>query len=471
MSPYATHSVIRRTLLGTVLCALTVASCGPRRPEVDRLVLVTIDTLRADHLSLFGYQFETSPFLDSLAAQGVTFTRAYAQVPTTAPSHTSIFTSLYPMQHGVLSNVQKLDDSFLTLAEALSEAGYETAAFVSTNVHFRSGNIAQGFEVFDEHPVKKPRARRNRADKYRRADTTIDAALQWLDGRDASQKLFLWIHLFDPHSPVQPPVAQRHEIEKQYKESGKRKFLKFLRPGHGKLKKNHYRKRIRKYDAEILFADSQLRRLFEALNDPQSNDLWVVTSDHGQALYSHGRHGHSKQVYNTLLHVPLIFYSSTGQFSPAVIDDVLVEHVDLVPTLAELMGFDFSDQRGETQGESFAPRLFGERVGRQKNFSIAQNSRYPQRFSRRNSASPLKLSLQTLESKFVLNTAADDELYDLTEDPYEHQNLADAVDRQIEREKLEQALVRQVETLSIGATGEEVDEETIERLRALGYLQ
>ncbi|MHC4220645.1 MAG: sulfatase, partial [Planctomycetota bacterium] len=161
----------------------------------DRILLITLDTLRADHLSCYGYPRRTSPFIDSIAAEGVRFTRAFAPMATTVPSHASMLTGLYPLQHGVLKNGNRLSDDVGTLPEILASAGFETAGFVSTNRHFADGNLHQGFRHFDEPAPEGLEL------QYRCAEQTLDTARAWLAQTPPPPRLFLWIHLFDPHMP------------------------------------------------------------------------------------------------------------------------------------------------------------------------------------------------------------------------------------------------------------------------------
>jgi len=148
-----------------------------KEQRIDRIILITVDTLRADHLGCYGYPRQTSPFIDKLARDGILFRRAFAHMATTVPSHASIFTSLYPIQHNVPNNRHRLDDSFLTMAEVFSTMGYQTAGFVST--HFfgtSSSNLSQGFDIFDA-AIKKA----NKKGRYRKAKSTVDAAIKWLN--------------------------------------------------------------------------------------------------------------------------------------------------------------------------------------------------------------------------------------------------------------------------------------------------
>ena len=218
-----------RQALATVLLSLSISVAGCQDspaapPAFDRIVFITIDTLRADHLAEFGYPIDTAPFLTSLSTRGVTFRYAFAHSATTGPSHASLFTSLYPFQHGVQNNGQKLDESFVTLAELLSDRGFSTAAFVSGNALFGSSQIAQGFTHYDQPPLKEMRDGQGRPTVYRPADRTTGTVLDWLEKQPVDEPFFLWVHYYDPHMPLNPPDATSsrllHQLMQLWTSSG-----------------------------------------------------------------------------------------------------------------------------------------------------------------------------------------------------------------------------------------------------------
>jgi arylsulfatase A-like enzyme len=462
-------------LLASAVIATCLTGCRQALPRPDRIILVTIDTLRADHVSAYGYPVEITPFLDSLAARGVAFARAFAQSATTGPSHASLFTGLYPIQHGVQANGRKLDRSFMTLAEGLAANGYRTAAFVSTNAHFRWGNLSQGFEVYDEQPLPEGRRQKGkRIRRYRPANATIDAALDWLVGVERSEKLFLWIHLYDPHKGLHPPDRDLRQVERLAKKLGRRAHQDFLRAAHGNPDRGKLYRNILLYDAEIRFVDRELRRLYAAMATEGSRDLWIVTSDHGQGLDSHhGWFGHAKQIYNVQLRVPLVFHLTEPGLPPAMIEDVIAEHVDIAPTIAELAGFELSQPRAAVQGSSLTAYLRGDRPAAVKTLSFAQSSRYRKRApGRRPNRGKPKMSLQSLQHKYILTEGSEDELFDLSLDPHERRNLIAEPEYAGRRAELQARLLGMVETLADSEIeAESVDEDTLDRLRALGYLQ
>ena len=189
---HETRFTVTKLVLVSAAAMILCACTAPRHAKlsVDRIVFITIDTLRADHLPSFGYPLETAPFLTSLAQRATSFKKAFAHSATTGPSHASMFTGLYPIQHRVQNNGQKLDSSFVTLAETLTPLGFQTAAFVSGNAHFGSSNIAQGFHTYDQ-PPDLARKNKGKPRLYRPAKETSEQAIRWLDTVGAADKFLL----------------------------------------------------------------------------------------------------------------------------------------------------------------------------------------------------------------------------------------------------------------------------------------
>lgn len=473
-----------RPLLG-LLAAAVVASCGAPQfrieQPIDRVVLITVDTLRYDHLGSSGYPLHPTPFLDELAAEGFSFTRAFAQASATGPTHASLFTSLYPLQHGVSSNGKRLDDSFVTLAEVLRDEGFRTAAFVSTNAHFidRRGNLCQGFEVCNEQP---PPSAEDMEDQewrreYRPATETVEAALGWLRDVSPDDRFLLWVHLYDPHKPLRPPEPYRELIGGRLADFGEPEFRGFLREEQGIDVGDDVEllESILDYDAETLYVDDELRRLSTSMASMGLGDraVWVVSADHGQGLGHHGWFGHSKLIYNSQLQVPLIFHFSETDFGERHVDDHVAEHVDVAPTLLELVGRDLSSQVLPVTGRSLVPRVVGNNEGTRKWFSFAERVRYIERRQHLpNYEAGERYALQDREYKYILFTEGIDEFYDLVEDPSELVNLIDDPAYAERRDQLRDVLVGMIAELASGIQAESVeDSETIERLRALGYIQ
>ena len=445
-----------------------------------RIVLVVVDTLRADHLGSYGYRRPVSPFLDSLAERGVVFRRAYAQSSTTQPSHASLFTSLYPLQHNVHRNGYRLDESYVTLAELLARQGFATAAFTSTDAHFDWGGLRQGFDHYDElaedGSTKRDTKRKPDDKLYRPANETVDSAIQWLDDVSPDERFFLWVHLFDPHGPRQPPAEHLQRLwPKNVAE--RLAHIEFLKTEHqlDTSRNGALRRQILLYDGEIAFVDAELARLYSEFERRglDNGALWVVTADHGEGLENHGWFGHSKQLYNVQLHVPLIFHFDSGLYAGKVIADRVVEHVDLTPTLMDLVKAEnaLEEQILPIQGQSLMPLMRGIGEGYTKRYAFAQRSLYPKRRKLRIEAMTKgqNYALQTLDAKYFLYTEGDDEFYDLTRDPYETRNRIDRASK--EKDELRTTLEEWIDRLRSERAPLPVDSEAIERLRALGYLQ
>ncbi len=455
-----------------VACSMTATDAG----VPQRLVLITVDTLRADHMSSFDYPIATTSFLDRLAAEGTSFTRAYAHSATTKPSHSSLFTSLYPVQHRVQNNGLVLDDEFETMAELLRAAGYSTAAFVSTDAPL-GGNVGQGFQVWDQHRAD-PDLDGGRK-QYRAAGETVDRALAWVDemvanGRD---KFFLWVHVYDPHKPLLPPAEVLEEVEEMIAAYGEQAYRDLLesRGIPADDEKSSARQAVAAYDAEIVYADRQLARLFEHLGANGLNDeaLWVVTSDHGQGLGAHDWFGHSKQIYNAQLWVPLLFWRADGEAGVQVHERV-VQHVDVLPTIATIFELTPS-QIMPMQGQSLSQYLSGGRPRDAGWFAFAERSYYGDASMRRQQRSNYepgeRYALQDIEYKYLLYAEGDDEFYDLRADPYELVNMIAAPELADRRDQMRDVLASLLENMPSEHEAQAVSPEEIARLRDLGYLQ
>jgi len=456
------------------------------KAEIKHIFLITVDTLRADHLGCYGYIRNTSPFIDSLAEKGVLFEKAYSQTASTSPSHASIFTGLYPSQHRVLANGYVLDDSYMTLAEILRENGLKTAAFTSTDRHFRRSNISQGFEFYDE-PLDTVKTY---GFKYRQAGFTIDNAISWLDNFNPENRLFLWIHLFDPHYPYHPPKEYHERIDNDLKQDVFLKYIEnfyidtevfnkaHLGPDYKYLNnKEKMYKYITNYDAEIEYADDELKRLYDFAERKglNKNSLWVITSDHGEALGQHHWRQHGAMIYQEEIQVPLIFFSDRN-FTSKRIKDV-VENFDIFPTILDFLQIEIDDSLAtEINSISLSKKIWNAQESLGKNFAFSQRGRkvkekpiiegYDER---------QKYAIQNEKFKYIYRSDAEDEFYDIRQDPFEQTNLTNtATHKYIEEKKvLGENLVELLTKLDKydNVKTEMVDKKTIERLKSLGYLK
>ena len=474
---------------------LTELRTPSRSQRSDHILLITLDTLRADHMSCYGYPRETTPFIDSIAAGGVRFTRAFAPMATTAPSHATMLTGLYPLQHTVVKNGNRLPDDVGTLPEILSAAGFETAGFVSTNVHFAVGNIDQGFGHFDEPAPEETRIGPVGGDDsldlhYRRAEQTLAGAQAWLEQAPPPKRLFLWIHLFDPHTPYVPrrahfdaATAGDDEAVAAWLDFVRREHHVDLRPGPGMPpgtadadRRPDDRLGYDLYDAEIHYLDACLKAFFDRTAALGFEDfLTIIVADHGEGLDTHGWWGHGKHIYNEQVRIPLILRWPDGRFAGQVVDTV-VEANDLMPTILQAAGVErriVARHRAlPIEGTPLQSLLaadagaggFGHAFIQRREF--ARDSSGSSNYERGE-----KFALVNADWKYIYRTAGADELYHLATDFYEQHNLIDS--DPAEMRDLQATLLDLIDGLEAG-TGlgrEVVDAETIRKLRSLGYVQ
>ncbi len=467
------------------------AAAGDRsvqRKKIKRVVLVTIDTLRADHLGYMGYPRDTSPFLDRLAHEGVLFKNAFTVIPYTAPSHASIFTSLYPMQHNVIDNRSEFDKKkFVTMAEYLKEHGYETAAFVS--VVLLTQLFHQGFDHM-EPAVDQPFSTR------KDAAAVVTGAIDWMSKRPSGDAFFLWIHLFDPHTPYAKEIEYKESPRDALK--GKDRLGDFwintqgIEPDLFKDdKKESIWNTMNMYDGEIQFVDSQIRRLYEFMEGKGFNDrsLWIVTSDHGEGLSSHFFFGHHARVYDEELRAPIILLNP-GDRNRVVIDD-LVENIDILPTLAELVGLSLNKSAVPIEGRSLVPIIKGKRK-KHRDYIFSEGGESDKVHCEKAtnqlaSTLPLsslilrcadggnKFSLRDQDYKYIHNPEGQDEFYNLRDDPRELRNLGSTNSRKKDHMKklLSDFVERMGKKQPVKTESEkrvdDKDELQEETLRSLGY--
>jgi arylsulfatase A-like enzyme len=401
-----------------VSLALLVVGCGESAPNPRSLLLVTVDTLRADHMSSYGYERETSPGLDRLAAEGVRFRNEIVQRGGTWPSLTSILTSMYPRSHGVRSNGDPLDRSKRNVAELLREHGFRTAAFL-TNM------LSAEHRGFDEVVLFGDKAKRGR-DGAAAAD-----AAQWLrDHRD--EKFFLWLHLMGPHDPYNPEPEYRERFDTGYVGpiDGSRSLLKNIHSRRHQLSERELAHIVSLYDADILQVDAKIRTVLDVLDevDIASDTLVVFSSDHGEELYEHNFYFfHSLSIYESVLNVPLIF-SLPGRIPRGKTVDAIVESIDLAPTMFELLGLPIPD---EFEGKSLVPLISGDRNASAElaaayselgpYIQSVRTDRWHYIYNPRQLSSPGSREGDT--GRKGIFSIAREELYDLLEDPEQKRNV------------------------------------------------
>jgi arylsulfatase A-like enzyme len=333
-----------------VLCiGLVLAACGgpARRAEQPNVLLVTVDTLRADRVSSYGFELQTTPNIDALAGRGILFERAIAAASTTAPSHASIMTSRYTRGHsiGFLNDGSRLEGG-VTLAEIFREHGYRTAGFIGNTVLQRRNGFDRGFDTYDD---ELPTPERNRAELFRerRAQDTTQRALAWL-GTAGDQPIFLWVHYQDPHGPYTPPPEYAGRFRERPREAERAlpvvesqlpwDAIPAYQAIEGLSLPSEYRGR---YADEIFYADESIGRLVAAFEGLGRTAVVLLTADHGESLGEDGRFFmHGFATTPQLAHVPMVLVAPG--LAPSRRRD-LVHHVDVMPTLLDLAGIAVPD--------------------------------------------------------------------------------------------------------------------------------
>lgn len=398
-----------------VLAVLTLpfgCTVPPARPP--NVLLITIDTLRADRLGRAGL----TPTLDALAARGTRFTRAYAHAPTTLASHASILTGLAPPSHGVRNNgAFRLADSAVTLSEVLKGAGYATGAFVSAFVLDARYGLNQGFDVYDDRLPSTAREESGGALRFaeRRAPDTLHPAAAWIAQQPG--RWFAWVHLFDPHAPYAAPAALAN----------------------------------RGYDGEVAYVDASIGSFLAGLGAAVQQTLVIVTADHGESLGEHGESTHGLFAYDATLRVPLIV---AGPGVQARVAPEAVSHVDIMPTVLELTG---THAAGE--GQSFVHAL--------KGFALPARPIYFEAMDAALTRGWAPLS-GVIDDGWKYIDLPLPELYDLDADAAEGANRVDDEDARAKRmrELASRLGAEPAQSASVGALA---DQEARARLRALGY--
>ncbi len=414
----------RRRLALLVAGLVWLCACaGPPRPAPrPNLLVVTVDTLRADRVGFYSDRHVRTPNIDGLAARGAVFTRAFSHCTTTLPAHTDIFLGATPLGHGVHDNANfVVDAGSLTLAEHLRGAGYATGAFVGGFPLESRFGLDQGFDTYDD---RLDRVGPTPGDSWtRRAEAVVAAALEWLDGRESPW--FLWVHLWDPHEPYAPPEPYATRFA-------------------GRL-----------YDGEVAYVDDVLGRLFGHLERTglDRSSVVVLTGDHGESLGEHGEATHGFLAYNATLWIPLII-AGPGRAHRVV--EAPVSHVDIFPTVCRLLGI---DSPAGLQGMSLVGAMEGRPAESRPIYFESLTPFYSMDWA------PLAGYIDG-EEKFIDSPVP--EVYDLGEDPGESRNRAGSADLAARREKLA-GLARSLGSASAAAAARASDRETIERLRSLGY--
>jgi len=404
---------------------------GVEKPNV---ILVTLDTTRADRLACYGYSGVKTPTLDALAGRGVLFEQCASSSPLTLPSHSTIMTGMYPTYHGVrLNGNTALSEEQTTIAEVLAGRGYQCGAFIGAFVLDGRWGLKQGFQHYDDSFDLKKYKHLDLGAVQRPGNEITDAALAWLDGRK-DKPFFAWVHFYDPHSPYEPPEPFFSEYNTSI---------------------------AGRYDGEIAFMDSQIGRLESWLetNGLVKNTIVVLIGDHGEGLGSHGEGTHGYFIYDYAVHVPFLVVTPLKGLSGVRVSSQ-VRAADVFPTILELVG---AAGTVDVNGRSLVPVMFNPKeadLGPAYSESMAPNLQF--------GWAPLR-ALRTARFKFI--DAPRPELYDLAKDRAEESDVQDRYPDQAlaMKKELDRLVLETGRGAPVPQTAN-LDKETVEKLAALGYI-
>jgi arylsulfatase A-like enzyme len=463
---------LRRPLLlfwtATLLGACSNA--GPTRPHV---ILISIDTLRADHVGAYGYARPTTPAIDRLAAQSVRFDNAISPASWTLPAHMSLMTSLRPSVHGVDQD-RALDLSATTLAEVLAQAGYRTGAFISWVYLSEVYGLQQGFDEFFTLIDRKQVDLASGAGAQR-ASQIADAVVDWLSGK-RDRPNFLFVHFFDPHMDYDPPAQYRTMFGATQSSDGRYAALKpymlGLNANPPQLASERLAEITALYDAEIRATDDALDRILQALDRELGLDncLIVLLSDHGEEFLDHGSmEGHGWTLYEEIVRVPLLL-RLPGPSPTARVVQSPVSLLDLAPTICDLLEVAVP---ASFEGSSLRPLCEGKAERKSAPYAYSEHDRFNvHKRSLRGERYKLIFTADSGRNSAGVPIVPGYELYDLHQDPQEQRNLYRAGEPQSEalRLLLEQ-LAKAPAAAPLQNPAAELTPEQLELLKSLGYVQ
>ncbi len=475
------RSVVQLVVLSTVLSVVLPAiflTQGCSRFDAgnapSKILLVSIDTTRADRLSAYGYKRPTTPFLKRFSKLGVRMENAFAVMPTTDPSHASILTGQYPRKHGIMRNAaRRLDADAPTLATFLQERGYRTAAITA-----RIGLDPELRHIAGFDDTNAPRAPK----KWRSAGEVLRHASEWLDEREG-ERWFLWVHLWEPHLPYEPAQPYRDKFIKRPTRDYRRysELDRFLESAE-QLKEQEILRARSLYDGEIAASDRAVQRIVQGAYDaaPQGSPLVLIVSDHGESLAERRSSdligfGHGVLLFNETVRVPWLTVWE-GQLEPSVLETPL-SLVDLAPTVMDLVD---PGRRYETDGRSVATSLRSREEPEPRAFYLERrlfNSTF------REDLRHPETAIVDYPWKLIENEGEDvGELYHLERDPLEEVSLVgsepkilEALSARLARWRADHPLPRQqgpkTRMAEQGEREQELEREREqEALRALGYI-
>lgn len=403
-------------MLGVLLLAAMFAGAAWHPQSVRRIfagspnhynvVLIVVDALRADHLGVYGSKRPTSPHIDRIAAGGTVFNNCFAPVPMTQPSFATMYTSLYPVSHGLMRNDAALSSKAVTLAEILHGAGWETGAVVGASNLDSVFGLNQGFEFYEDSLGHKMDPEVKMVDRMKRwersAEEVNHLVLGWVDKQPADHNFFLMVHYYDPHKPYQPPAPYDSMYE---------------RVAGDKISEARAL-----YDGEVTYVDQQIGNLVDEFQKRHLKEktLFLITADHGEGLGDHNWMTHIWKIYDEALHIPLIIAGPGIPAGKRV--TAMVQNIDYTPSILDFLNL---PQQPQFQGLSFMPLLHGARKIR--NYVMFDKAKPPWNFKELepewDKFPYSQWAIRTEAEKFIWSSDRNYEYYDLWQDPGELHNL------------------------------------------------
>jgi arylsulfatase A-like enzyme len=417
--PIALKSCLfRRIIPAALIAGLIFLAAGCGREQRPNVLIITIDTLRADHLGCYGYSRPTSPRIDAFAGEAALFANAFSQSSQTLPSHTAIMVGTNPRTNKVISHESFLEADLTTLAEMLKSRGYVTGAFISSHALDSKYSLNQGFDTYWEVQNEFSIQERQLQKSQERCATT-EAALEWLE-RNSGSEFFLWIHWFDPHRPYDPPPRYLDQFAGGYKGMAGSDPDFIMRVWQEKiaLTPEDVAYLVGCYDGEVAFTDAQVGRIIDDLGSRGllDNTIVVITADHGEILYEHEYYfGHDIGLYDECIHVPLIIRAPDEE-SRGIRVGPMVQTLDIMPTVLDLLGL---ERPSYLEGKSLVSLLGGSEEAPAR-YAFSETFPFPEKC-------PPRHAVRTSSTKLIWQEAGGDSItrlfYDLETDPGEQTNL------------------------------------------------
>jgi arylsulfatase A-like enzyme len=437
---------------GALALAVGPAAAEPadrERTPVDKVVLITIDTLRADHVAAYGGPVPT-PAIDRLAAEGVLVEQAFTPTPSTGPAHASLMTGLHPWRHGTLSDRVPMDPQLPTLAEAAADRGLATAAFVSSYLLSKRFGFHQGFQTFGFEPTEEYWWRGKRFEKaWARGEATAQSAMDWITAH-AGGPFFVWVHYFDPHWPYQPPQGFARPADEPIDLTGK--GIPKDRPAV--RTRRDLGDKIRAYRGEVTYANAQVGKIVERLQllGILDRTAVILTADHGEGLGDHGRLEHLGKLFEELVRVPLVIRAPGLPAGRRLLGAAQLE--DLRPTIQAMIGAELD---GSIDGKNLLPWLRGEVASSPRDAVLGR--RIPRKGKRE------LFYFRRWPTKWIGRLDAGGREFALDRDPREIGGRSGGGAPEPLRRSVEQAAANE----DGGEPANELDPEAQRALRAMGY--